>query len=224
MHARAIIMMRHAISFLLLVVVATLLSLSAVGFASADADFDRGPPRRVTCGSLVKLRNQGDGRHVHSLEMNYGTGSGQQAVLGTTAGDSAESMWIVRNDGTEPCPQGTAIKSGFTFRLQHSMTGKWLHSHLHRSPLSGNQEVSCYGGGSGNESDGGDLWIVEFDGNEWWFQDQPVRIKHRDTGAFLGSHKKEYGRPIAGYSEIYAAKGKGKGTEHAFMATDGVYF
>ena len=209
-------MMRHAISFLLLLLLAGLT-------ASADDDFNRGPPRPVTCGSVVKLRNQGDGRHVHSLEMNYGTGSGQQAVLGTDAGDSAESMWIVRNDGTEPCPQGTPIKSGFTFRLQHSRTGKWLHSHLHRSPLSGNQEVSCYGG-SGNESDGGDLWIVEFDGNEWWFQDQPVRIKHRDTGAFLGSHKKEYGRPIAGYSEIYAAKGKGKGTEHVFMATDGVYF
>jgi MIR domain-containing protein len=39
----------------------------------------------------------------------------------------------------------TVLKNGDTIRLQHQTTKKYLHSHLHVSPLSGNQEVSCYG-------------------------------------------------------------------------------
>jgi len=38
--------------------------------------------------------------------------------------------------------QGDAVKSGATIRLQHMKTRKWLHSHLHASPISGNLEVS----------------------------------------------------------------------------------
>ena len=37
--------------------------------------------------------------------------------------------------------QGDAIKNGATIRLQHMKTRKWLHSHLHASPISGNLEV-----------------------------------------------------------------------------------
>jgi dolichyl-phosphate-mannose--protein O-mannosyl transferase len=36
--------------------------------------------------------------------------------------------------------------SGPTLGLQHVATKKWLHSHVHQSPISQNQEVSCYGG------------------------------------------------------------------------------
>lgn len=37
------------------------------------------------------------------------------------------------------------IKCGDTIRLQHLSTNKNLHSHHFSSPLSGNQEISCYG-------------------------------------------------------------------------------
>ncbi|KAF4360330.1 hypothetical protein G4B88_012548 [Cannabis sativa] len=36
--------------------------------------------------------------------------------------------------------QGDSIRSGSVIRLQHMRTRKWLHSHLHASPITGNQE------------------------------------------------------------------------------------
>ena len=129
-------------------------------------------------------------------------------------------MWVVRDDGVTYCPQGTPIQSGFRLRLQHLQSGKWLHSHAYKSPLSGNQEVSCFG--SKDQSDSGDVWIVELKNTQVWEQDSLVLLKHESTGAYLGSGNKEFGNPIAGYSEMYAAKGKG--SEHTFKATDGVFF
>lgn len=40
--------------------------------------------------------------------------------------------------------QGDTIANGAIIRLQHMRTRKWLHSHLHASPLSGNLEVSTF--------------------------------------------------------------------------------
>ena len=52
-------------------------------------------------------------------------------------------------------------------------TRKWLHSHLFHSPLTNNQEVSAYG--SDQESDGGDVWMVEWESKaKIWKQDGKV--------------------------------------------------
>lgn len=62
---------------------------------------------------------------------------------------------------------------GSKLRLQHVATRKWLHSHAFASPLSGNQEVSCFGGP--DESDTGDVWIIEWDShNSEWKQSSKV--------------------------------------------------
>ena len=43
------------------------------------------------------------------------------------------------------------VKCGDTIRLQHLATKRNLHSHFFQSPLSHNQEVSCFGeGGDGD--------------------------------------------------------------------------
>jgi dolichyl-phosphate-mannose--protein O-mannosyl transferase len=62
---------------------------------------------------------------------------------------------------------GSVIKRGQKVRFHHVGTSKWLHSHLHGSPLTGNQEVSAYG--SATKSDSGDHWLVSWDGGaaEW---------------------------------------------------------
>ena len=47
------------------------------------------------------------------------------------------------------------IKCGDIIRLQHLQTRLFLHSHFFQSPLSQNQEVSCFGDGTemgGDES------------------------------------------------------------------------
>eukprot|EP00890_Picochlorum_soloecismus_P005445 jgi/Picsp_1/5901/NSC_03258-R1_stromal cell-derived factor 2 precursor len=169
----------------------------------------------VTCGSVLKLKNEKSKHLLHSLDVNYGSGSGQQAVIGTPTEDSAESMWLVRGPVVKPgnkavhCPQGTPIAKNMPIRLQHMGTKKWLHSHLFSSPLSNQQEVSCFG--SDQQSDTGDVWIVEWDGGEkFWEQDMGVKLKHKDTGAYLSNHMQKYQRPIAGNTEVYASKKTGK--------------
>ena len=42
------------------------------------------------------------------------------------------------------CAAGDAIKNGQFIRLKHVGTGKRLHSHLHKSPLSKQQEVNVF--------------------------------------------------------------------------------
>ena len=80
----------------------------------------------------------------------------------------------------------------------HVSTKRNLHSHHVTSPLTHQQEVSCYGnrsvsrlfhfsapsliGFSGEQGEGdvGDNWQVESDtmGSQWWERGKPVQLKH----------------------------------------------
>ncbi|MCO5555333.1 hypothetical protein L7F22_008879 [Adiantum nelumboides] len=111
-------------------------------------------------------------------------------------------MWqVVREAKGAPLLQGATIPHGAVIRLQHMQTRRWLHSHLHQSPITGNLEVSCFG--AEGESDDGDLWILEIDGKDGvWTRDQRVRFQHIDTGAYLHSHDKKYARIAGGQQEV----------------------
>lgn len=85
------------------------------------------------------------------------------------------------------CAQGTPITSGTYIRLQHQATRRWLHSHLFKSPLTHNQEVSAFG--DDDNSDTGDVWQLEIEGGGKWTRDEAVRLKHKDTGMYLVTHK-----------------------------------
>ncbi|KAJ6745363.1 MIR MOTIF GLYCOSYLTRANSFERASE 39-LIKE PROTEIN-RELATED [Salix koriyanagi] len=78
---------------------------------------------------------------LHSHDVPYGSGSGQQSVTGFPNVDDANSYWPGKN-----AKQGDSIGTGAIIRLQHMKTRKWLHSHLHASPISGNLEVEITGG------------------------------------------------------------------------------
>lgn len=67
--------------------------------------------------------------------------------------------------------------------MQHVGTKKNLHSHYFTSPLSGNQEVSCYGDEDG-EGDSGDNWTVVCN-NDYWRRDSAVKLRHVDTAAWV---------------------------------------
>nr|GLL21342.1 stromal cell-derived factor 2-like protein [Ipomoea trifida] len=157
---------------------------------------------------------------LHSHDVPYGSGSGQQSVTGFPAVDDANSYWVVKPAPDSSAKQGDAIKSGSIIRLQHMKTRKWLHSHLHASPITGNLEVSCFG--DDNESDTGDVWRLEIEGNgKTWRQDQRVRLLHADTGGYLHSHNKKYTRIAGGQQEVCGIKEKRP--DNIWLAIEGVY-
>ncbi|KAG8122542.1 hypothetical protein E2320_018040 [Naja naja] len=100
---------------------------------------EAGEAGAVTCGSVVKLLNPRHGVRLHSHDVRYGSGSGQQSVTGVTSVDDSNSYWRVRGKSSSVCERGTPVQCGQTIRLTHINTGRNLHSHHFTSPLSGNQ-------------------------------------------------------------------------------------
>lgn len=114
-------------------------SLNLISFLAAKTKY-------VTCGSVLKLLNTDYRVRLHSHDVKYGTGSGQQSVTGTDKQEDVNSHWtILASQGKESCERGEPIKCGDTIRLLHIATRKNLHSHFFQSPLTRNQEISCYG-------------------------------------------------------------------------------
>ncbi|XP_069581122.1 stromal cell-derived factor 2-like protein 1 [Brachyistius frenatus] len=154
----------------------------------------------VTCGSLVKLLNTRHNVRLHSHDVKYGSGSGQQSVTGVESADDANSYWQIRGRSNLPCQRGVAIMCGQTIRITHMKTGRNLHTHHFSSPLSNNQEVSAFG--EQGEGDDLDVWAVQCDGVHWE-RDEAVRFKHVGTDAFLSVTGEQYGHPIRGQREVH---------------------
>ncbi|KAK6644607.1 hypothetical protein RUM43_000874 [Polyplax serrata] len=136
---------------------------------------------------------------LHSHDVKYGTGSGQQSVTGVEISEDVNSHWIVKGETGKLCTRGDAIQCGDIIRLEHLETKKNLHSHHFSSPISGNQEVSAYG--TKGEGDTGDHWIVLCH-DKFWRRDSSIKLKHVDTDVFLAATGRTYGRPIHGQHEI----------------------
>eukprot|EP00028_Trichosphaerium_sp_Am-I-7-wt_P006136 CAMPEP_0168515448 /NCGR_PEP_ID=MMETSP0405-20121227/4762_1 /TAXON_ID=498012 /ORGANISM="Trichosphaerium sp, Strain Am-I-7 wt" /LENGTH=171 /DNA_ID=CAMNT_0008534869 /DNA_START=10 /DNA_END=525 /DNA_ORIENTATION=+ len=159
---------------------------------------------------------------LHSHQVSYGgSGSGQQSVTGFNAGDDTNSYWVTRGNDGNYCYQGTPIKNNQIIRLEHVNTRRLLHSHRHKSPLTKQQEVSCFGNdGQGDESDNWKVTTVS--GSEYWEVDGEVRFQHVVTGAYLQMNNAQYGRPIPGQREIVA--GKKKAENNKWKCGEGFYF
>ncbi|KAF6265440.1 MIR motif-containing protein [Scenedesmus sp. NREL 46B-D3] len=175
----------------------------------------------VTCGSTIKLAHSSSNARLHSHEVAYSRGSQQQSVTCFPESDNGQSYWVVHGAVDAPCAPGQPIKKQQQIRLQHASTRKWLHSHSFYSPISGQQEVSAFG--SDTQSDGGDVWSVEWDTkSKHWKQDAKVRMRHKDTGMQLSSNSNhKFGQPIHGHQEVCAISSKGRDTE--WFAAEGVY-
>ncbi|XP_057527463.1 stromal cell-derived factor 2-like protein [Amaranthus tricolor] len=196
------------------------LSLDSDFYASSVSAASKNDGVEVTYGSVVKLMHERTKFRLHSHDVPYGSGSGQQSVTGFPNVDDANSYWVVKPIPDTSVKQGDTIKSGTIIRLQHMKTRKWLHSHLHASPISGNLEVSCFGGDT--TSDTGDHWKLEIEGKgKIWRQDQKVRLQHVDTKGYLHSHDKKYQRIAGGQQEVCGVKEKGR--DNIWLAAEGVY-
>ncbi|KAM0044335.1 putative Mir domain superfamily protein [Helianthus anomalus] len=174
----------------------------------------------ITYGSVIKLMHEKTKFRLHSHDVPYGSGSGQQSVTGFPEVNDANSYWIVRPETKTSYKPGDNIKTGTIIRLQHMKTRRWLHSHLHASPISGNLEVSCFGD-DGN-SDTGDYWRIEIEGSEKiWRQDQRIRLRHVDTNGYLHSHNKKYNRIAGGQQEVCGVREKKP--DNIWLAAEGIY-
>ncbi|KAI4814423.1 hypothetical protein KUCAC02_003619 [Chaenocephalus aceratus] len=141
----------------------------------------------VTCGSVIKLLNVKHNVRLHSHDVRYGSGSGQQSVTGVMTIEDSNSYWSVRGTLDTLCHRGTP--------------GRNLHSHYFASPLSSNQEVSAFG--DDGEGDHLDEWTVQCGGSVWK-REEAVRFRHKPTDAFLSVTGEQYGRPINGQREVHA--------------------
>ncbi|XP_042442070.1 stromal cell-derived factor 2-like protein [Zingiber officinale] len=174
----------------------------------------------ITYGSVIKLMHEKTKFRLHSHDVPYGSGSGQQSVTGFANVDDSNSYWIVKSQPDSSAKQGDIIPHGTIIRLQHMRTRKWLHSHLHASPITGNLEVSCFGGD--DSSDTGDFWRLEIVGNgKTWRQDQRIRLQHVDTVSYLHSHDKKYTRIAGGQQEVCGVRDKRP--DNVWLAAEGVF-
>lgn len=155
--------------------------------------------QHVTCGSVVKLFNAYYKVRLHSHDVKYGSGSGQQSVTGAPQQEDHNSNWLIRGTLKKPCQRGNPVACGETIRLQHLATRRNLHSHHFSSPLSDKQEISAFG--EEGEGDSGDEWVVICDGEEWG-RHQTIMLRHVDTDVYLGVTGQQYGRPINGQNEV----------------------
>ena len=185
----------------------------------------------LTYGSALRLRHRSSSFHLHSHGINYGSGSGQQSVTAVGQDDDSNSLWQVREaHGTPSVAIGTPISCGDVIRLQHVATRRYLHSHLHTSPLTNKQEVSGYGEGA--HTDTGDNWRIECSGSAGLHFGSPlpaaapyVALVHIDTGRALYSRRADEfnqhncrGCPIVGQLEVSAAAAPVATDQHAHWA------
>jgi len=198
-------MLNMLAKFVTLILIASPLSLAA-------------RQRYVTCGSVIKLFNKDHNVRLHSHDVKYGSGSGQQSVTGTEVQEDVNSHWAIKGATGKSFPRGDPIKCGSTIRLEHIATNKNLHSHHFASPLSGHQEISAYG--DGGEGDSGDHWNIVCSG-DLWIRDETVMLKHLDTQQYLAASGRTFGRPINGQMEIVGLHSSG-GAVH-WQAVEGIY-
>nr|CDJ82786.1 MIR domain containing protein [Haemonchus contortus] len=173
----------------------------------------------ITCGSVLKLSNANEGSRLHSHDVKYGSGSGQQSVTAVTASDDVNSHWQIYPALGEKCHRGDPIKCGDKIRLKHLTTGCFLHTHHFQAPLSSHyQEISCFGGDT--QSDTGDNWQILCNSDEW-LESDAVKIKHVDTSVYLALSGQQFGRPIHGQREVVGTDGITSGGK--WKAAEGVY-
>lgn len=166
----------------------------------------------------MKLINEYYNVRLHSHDVKYGTGSGQQSVTATQRQEDVNSHWLIKGSSKKHCPRGQPVRCGDIIRLQHVSTAKNLHSHHFSAPLSnGNQEVSAYG--VDGEGDSGDNWMAMCDG-DYWERDEKIMLKHMDTEVYLSVSGHKYGSPISGQLEVV-------GSSHVqaadWLAGEGIY-
>merc|ERR1711974_56975 len=95
---------------------------SMILLAAAVLVESRGP-QQVTCGSVIKLQNMYHKVRLHSHDVKYGSGSGQQSVTGTEVKEDVNSHWAIKGPSLKKqCSRGNPIECGQEIRFEHVTT------------------------------------------------------------------------------------------------------
>lgn len=145
-------------------------------------------------GATIRLKHLPTVGGLHSHPHNYGhPGSSGQQQITAYGGIDYNDYWRLKGAHGSPngFRAGQPIIHGEVIRLEHVATTRNLHSHIDvPSPVTGQQEVTCFGlNGSGDENDN---WRVEVEGGGPWTFGKRARLIHVLSGHALHSH--------AGYS------------------------
>jgi hypothetical protein len=155
--------------------------------------FTMDPPastRTLSYGNTIKLSHVWSGMTLHSHQHNYGHPgtSGLQQVTGFRGSDDND-LWRIKGPHGQPefFRPGQPVQHGDVVRLEHVLTKRNLHSIAGiPSPITGQQEVSCFGeNGIGDENDN---WRVEIEGGGTWVASKRTRLIHVSTNHALHSH------------------------------------
>ncbi|KAL7674501.1 hypothetical protein ACOME3_000778 [Neoechinorhynchus agilis] len=179
----------------------------------------------VTYGSSVKLYNPYYKVRLHSHEIAYGTGSGQQSVTAVETEDDHGSYWQILAQAGNYTHRGQSVQCRDVIRLLHCSTRKFLHTHHFQSPLSRLQEVSAFG--DNEVGDHLDNWKVECSSKGEWEKDSEVRFIHEhgktgagslwlrfytiETNVYLHLSGQRYGGHISRQMEVVGTQGKNRG-------------
>jgi dolichyl-phosphate-mannose--protein O-mannosyl transferase len=91
-HFFHLLLLTMILSSIVVVVVVVLCALSLIPQVYSSSS-DKSP---VTCGSAIKLKHKETGNNLHSHQIAWGSGSGQQSVTTTGTLSDPGSLWIVK--------------------------------------------------------------------------------------------------------------------------------
>ena len=118
----------------------------------------------VGLGSIITMRHvETQGGYLHSHNNFYPTGSKQQQITLYPHLDSNNQWLIEPYNSTIPENEFVPLHDGIKIRLKHVNSGRRLHSHDEKPPVSERdwqKECSCYGF-EGFEGDANDDFVVE---------------------------------------------------------------
>ena len=138
-------------------------------------------------GRIFKMGHVLTANTLHSHPFNYGQPgtSGQQQVTAYSGYDDND-LWRVLGPNGQP-RSGQPVQHGEMLRLEHVLTGRMLHSHPgFPSPVTGQQEVTCFNTNAVNASN--DNWRIEIEGGGAWELGKRVKLIHGNTNVALHSH------------------------------------
>ncbi|KAI8387311.1 Dolichyl-phosphate-mannose-protein mannosyltransferase-domain-containing protein [Blakeslea trispora] len=187
-------------------------------------------PLEIAYGSRMTIKNAGyGGGLLHSHVQTYPEGSKQQQVTCYHHKDD-NNHWLIRppreydvheyeNEEDENFVR--FVKDGDIVRLQHTSTGRNLHSHPVNAPMTSSQwEVSCYG----NETigDNQDNWVVEVVDDFVYHNKERIRslttrfrLRHQELGCLLTADGNTLPQWGFKQTEVYCDKNNNTDSPHA---------